>query len=530
MVRSLPAALLAAVLPAAALAQPTDPPTDPDRLPSLTPRVFESRGTLAVSLPDIERQPLSGFGPAPRTFVVPEDRLPFSRPFRSDLDALPRIVLPPPPAPAEDTRVLRRVRLEGGAGAQWGRYGRANLSGVGAAGEFFVDAAYDGVEGGDYVGFDRVEARAGGRSFALGSLSLEGSGRWDTYGPAFEPARERLGFGAEASVEGRGPIPYRAAVGFEQGRFEDPAGAATTEGRVEGAGSAGLFRDRVRLDASGGLSGSGGFGSDLRFGSAGGAVFLGREDGARLALGARVLAYDASAAAGAGNGTSVGPIVDLSLPLGPTTRVFATNDPHLVARSLLELTDANPYVATGVVVAPDLAPVDARAGLELRPSAAIVRVYGLAVHTPTRLVFEGGGAPFAEAYVSATHLGIGADVTVASPTGVSASAGVEVRGGEVEGGSDIPYFAPLVGRAGLQVPFGRGRLGLGAEGWSARPTDRSGATDAPAFGRLTLDARYDVWGPLAAVLRGERLVGSAERWPGLGEPPFTVMLGLRLTR
>ena len=108
---------------------------------------------------------------------------------------------------------------------------------------------------------------------------------------------------------------------------------------------------------------------------------------------------------------------------------------------------------------------------------------------------------------------------------------VKIRSGSAEGG-EIPFFAPLIGHAGVQAPFldGRGRVGLAASAESARPTDRSAIGEAPAFGRLSLDARYAITGPLAVVLRGERLVGEAERWPGFPEPPFTVMLGLRLAR
>ena len=533
MVRSARLAVLAALLPAGALAQTPDEPVDRSRLPSLTPRVFESRGTLAVSLPDLERQPLGGFGPAPRTYVVPETRAPIERPFAADLDALPAVALPPPAEPEPDDRLLRRVRAEAGAGANWGRYGRANLSGVGASGEFFVDGRYDGVgENGQYVGSDGGAVRAGARSYAPGNLSIEGFGRYDEYGRPFEARYARRGYGAAAGVEGLGAVPYRARLGFEQGRYTETNGAVTTEGRVDGSAEVGLLGDRVRLDASGGVAGAGGFSNDLRYGSAGGAVFLGRDDGARLALGARVLSYVADAVAGDGDALAVGPIVDLSLPVGPTTRVFATNDPHLVARSLLALTDENPFVAANAIVVPDVARFDARVGVELRPGLSIVRAYGLLVETPTRLVFETVGGAFAERYVSATHVGLGGDVTAASTSGVSASAGLEVRYGQAGTDGEIPYFAPLVGRAGLQVPFdgGRGRVGFGAEGQSARPVDLGGSSDADPFGRLTLDARYDVVAPFSAVLRGERLVGSAERWPGFPEPPFTLMLGVRLSR
>ena len=525
--------LAALALPAVASAQPDDR----SRLPSLTPAVFESRGTVSVALPAVERQPLSGFGPPPRTFVVPADRPTVSRPFDPDLDALPALALGPPFEPVVDAPDLRRVRAEAGAGTQVGRYGRVDLSGASVSGEFFVDADYDGVSGGDdRVRFDRVDLRAGGRSFAPGRLRIEGHALLDGYATPASIAtsrRQRRALGAEVGLEGLGAAPYALAVGFEQGQLSraDDAEPETNEGRLDARGRLGLFQNLVRLDAAAGTAGDGGFGSDVTYGAGGLAVALGDPERARLVVGARLMAFDGSATAGGGDGRAVGPIVDGQLPLG-TGRAFLTNDPHLGVRSLSDLTETNPFVRADPIVFPDLVPIDARAGIELRPGAARVRAYALAMHAPTYLVFEPVGGQFGEAYVSATAGGLGADVVVAAPSGVSASAGLEVRAGTVEGGDRIPFYAPLVGRAGVQVPFlrGRGRVGLSALAESARPATRSGNADAPAWGMVALDARYDLVGPFAAVLRGERLVGPAERWPGSPEPPFTVMLGLRFAR
>ncbi len=535
----LASALLAALtvalaLPAAAQGQPD--PVDRSRLPSLTPAVFESRGTVSVELPVVNRQPLSGFGPPPRTYVVPADRQAITRPFDPDLDWLPALAFAPPPEPVGDDLTLRRLRAEAGGGAQSGRYGRLDLSGVGASGEFFVDADYDGADGGsDRVRFDRLDVRAGGRSFGRGRLRLEGFASLDGYAtPAsiVTARRQRRSLGAQAGVEGLGAVPYALTIGFEQGQLSrtNDAEPESNEGRVDANARAALFQDRLRADVAGGLAGSGGFGNDVQYGAAGLAVALGRADGARLVLGARVLGYSASASAGGGDGQLVGPIVDVQVPLG-ANRLFATNDPHLAVRSLYDLTADNPFVLPDPIVVPDVVPVDARVGIELRPGAARVRGYGLAMVAPTYLAFERAGGAFSETYVDASAYGIGGDLTVAAASGATASAGLELRRGTSDGG-DIPFFAPAVARAGFQVPVagGRGRVGLSARGESARPADRAGLEDAGAWAVLALDARYDVRGPFSVVLRGERLVGEAERWPGSPEPPFTVMLGLRLSR
>ena len=528
-----PLVALALALPAVALAQPDDR----SQLPSLTPAVFESRGAITVAVPDVDRQPLSGFGPPPRAYVVPAERRPVTQPFRPDLDALPALALAAPPEPAGLAFDVRRVRAEGGGGAYVSRYGRFDLSAAAASGEVFVDADYDGIDGTDgRVRFDRVDVRAGARSFAPGRLRLEAHALLDGYAtPAAFPTarRRRRALGVEASAEGLGRVPYAVALGFENGRLgrQDDLEPSSTEGRVDASGRVGLLGDRLRLDGAAGVAGADGFGSDVTYGAAGLAVALGTVEGPRLVVGARVLAFDATAASGAGSGQAVGAIVDVSLPVG-TGRLFLTNDPHLGVRSLADLTETNPYVLPAPIVAPDVVPVDARAGIELRPGAARLRAYGLAMFAPTYLVFEQAGGQFGEAYVQATAAGLGGDVVVTAPSGVTASAGVEVRAGTVENGDVIPFYAPIAARAGVQVPLlgGRARVGLSALGESARPRDRSGFDDAGAWGLLALDARYDLRGPFSAVLRGERLVGEAERWPGYPEPPFTVMLGLRFAR
>ncbi|MDT0632921.1 hypothetical protein RQM47_12520 [Rubrivirga sp. S365] len=523
--------LLPFLLPALAAAQTPDD----ERLPSLTPRVFESRGTVRVSLPDIERQPLSGFGPPPRTYVVPAEREPATRPFAPDLDALPVYVLDAPPEPALSAREPNTFRVEGGVGSHVARYGRADLAATGAAGAFFVDADYDGIPGGDVgfdqrVGEDAFAVRAGGHSFAPGRVRIEGHAvldRYSTPATAEFGRRSRRSLGAEVGVEGFGAVRYDAEVRFEQSRLARTDGdEEATEGRFEALARAGFLDDRVRLDAAGGTASPGSGGADVQYGSAGAAVALGR-GGASLVVGARVLGYDGD---GGGNSVSVGPIIDLTLPLRGMT-AFATNTPRLAARSLSDLAALNPFVAPDPLVVPDVLPVDARAGVEVGRGPFRARAFGIGLYAPTLLVFErGGDALYAEDYVEATVYGAGADLVATAPGGAEASAGVEYRYARTDDGDSVPFYAPFVGRAGVQVPFPRGRVGLAAYGEGPRPTQRIGGDDASAWGLVSLDARYDVYDPFSVTLRAERLVGEAERWPGFPRPPFAVMLGLRLAR
>ncbi|MDX1419312.1 MAG: hypothetical protein R3181_05045, partial [Rubricoccaceae bacterium] len=128
--RLLPLLLLA---PLAAAAQPDD-----ERLPDLTPSVFEIQGELEIDLPQLERQPLSGFGPPPRTYVVPAERPPATRPYGPPFDGLPALALAPPPDPRADLPAGQSLRAEAGAGLGGARYARLDAAGnAGGAVVFF---------------------------------------------------------------------------------------------------------------------------------------------------------------------------------------------------------------------------------------------------------------------------------------------------------------------------------------------------------------------------------------------------------
>ena len=115
--------LLLALLPLAAAAQP-----EPEQLPDLTPRAFEIRGDLQISLPNLERQPLRGFAPPPRTYVVPGSRQTYVAPYGQRLDGLPADGLAAPAPPAVATLAPLTGRIDAGFGRYLSRLGRVTLN------------------------------------------------------------------------------------------------------------------------------------------------------------------------------------------------------------------------------------------------------------------------------------------------------------------------------------------------------------------------------------------------------------------
>jgi hypothetical protein len=126
--------------------------------------------------------------------------------------------------------------------------------------------------------------------------------------------------------------------------------------------------------------------------------------------------------------------------------------------------------------------------------------------------------------------GGGGALTLYAPNGFRATAEAEVRAGSLrDGDRDIPYFAPVVGRLSLAMPFveGRGLVQVTGTAESTRPTETEGE-DAPAWARLDAEAHYLFAAGFGVLLRAERLAGRAEQWPGFPRPPATVLAGLRL--
>ena len=120
-----------------------------------------------------------------------------------------------------------------------------------------------------------------------------------------------------------------------------------------------------------------------------------------------------------------------------------------------------------------------------------------------------------------------------TPSGIELTAGGAIRDGSLTTSNQaLPYYASTVGRVGAQIPFasGRGHIGISAYFEGERPADRVETRMISSFGILGVDAAYEFTRGLSFVLRGERLVGDAERWEGFPQASTTILGGIRLVR
>ena len=556
---------LLALLPLAAAAQPdtTRAQPDPERLPDLTPRAFEIRGDLQISLPNLERQPLRGFAPPPRTYVVPADRRTFVAPYGQPLDGLPGDPLAEPVPPQVSALSPLTGRIDAGFGRYLSRLGRLTVS----TGGLGVDVGYSGFSSFQPFGEDGPSDP----DFDAVSDVFDGHLAYTTQGPT------RLGFSLDGDYQRysllgeRGldtPVPPNRTgrtlgggvfvtsdqperVGYDLGaRFAStdyavsvaddlldagvpPGSFEQTEARLEADG--GVRYDRFRLDAGGAFAGLGdeGLGESLTAYHAGGTVRLDVGRG-ELEVGARLLGYEASAANGGGSSLNVGPVVRFAMPLAASARLFVRAEPRAEGGSLAALYRENPFAVPQPFVLPSLHVLDGTGGVEIQSEAVRITAYGGATYSPVYRYYERAASGLTEGlyavrYGEATVVRAGGSLTVYAPNGLRATLGAEARSASLDGGADVPYVAPLTGSLSLGLPFAgaRGLVQVTGSAESARPTEDPDR-DAAAWATLDAEATYRFAAGFGVLLRAERLAGRAEQWPGNPRPPGTVLAGLRV--
>ncbi|MEM8558397.1 MAG: hypothetical protein AAGG50_11295 [Bacteroidota bacterium] len=530
-----------------------------EALPDLTPREFEIQGDLQVDFSGIRRQPLSGFGPPPRAYVVPAERAPTERVYGFPLEQIEPPELPAQPIPKTDLLRPLTGTVEGLAGVYAARAARLRLQQSGATGAFFLDADYDGLS--TYSPFDAaVSSGTAIYNRAGGTVGYESSAGWqieaggqfvdhELYGAAFaapgalagsalpdQPTRTTVHghllarFGdAESPASGTLRYDY-ASTATDLDAFATPATLAAddpTEGRLTASGHA-TWR-RLHLDGHGSIAGAdAAVGTDIVGAGAGLALALRQTRTSSLRLGARVLFTEGVL----GTTTAVGPLVAFELrPRRGTVRVFAENSPRVVHQGLASVFAANPFAERAPLIMPEIRPVDARAGVRTQFGEIQATVYGGAQWGDHAQFFERNAQTglFTVGYDEAQRFFGGVEAAFGSPDRIEATVGVEARSGRlVDADADLPYYAPVVATASVATALlnERLRLGLHARAEGVRPASVAG-DEAPGFLDLSAEASYRFNERFDVVVRGGGLAGEVERWDGYPEAPFTMLGGLR---
>ncbi|CAN5473695.1 TonB-dependent receptor [soil metagenome] len=543
-------------------ATPTALAQQEEVLPDLTPREFVIRGDATVSLPTIERQPLSGFGPPPRTYVIPAERNPAVAPYGQDFAQLPPAPMAAPRDPALAEADARFVRLDVLAGRYASR--RVGLDAFAPIGRaaLFVELDYEDLDrfrpsipgGADTIStpYDALTYRAGFRTRGPYRFGVSAAGFADTYSligerfvfstatAPFDRRGRGTSFEAFASGEAATALPFELGVRYETTRYDlshrtlaADAAPELSDGRLGVRGRIELFQRRVVADGEFTSLNTGvATGPDLQTYSGGGAFRIEFGSG-MFELGARALGYTASDANGGGFSNVVAPIVRFELSPSPGLRLFANTDGRVKPRNYRDLYLENPYASLSPVLAPQLVQADGRAGFAVQRELLAFRAYGLGTLSPVHQYWsrqEDG--LFRPEYTTARILGGGAEATISELGGASLTAGFEFRDAMLtELGARVPYYAPIVASAAVRAPFLNNRLNLGAAARyeASRPRSLDGSDTVGGFALLSADASFELIRYASVLLRGERLLGSAEQWEGFPRPPFTVMAGLRLS-
>ncbi|MEM6782586.1 MAG: hypothetical protein AAF624_02500 [Bacteroidota bacterium] len=530
-----------------------------EALPDLTPREFEIQGTLQVDFSGIQRQPLSGFGPPPRAYVVPAERAPTEYVYGYPLDQIAPPALAAQPIPKVDLLNPLTGVVEGLAGLYAGRAARLRLQQNGQTGAFFLDADYDGLS--TYSPFDadvsdgtaiynRASATIGYGTYT--GLHVEAGGHFvdhELYGAAFgqpgapagsplpdQPTRTTTG--GHAALRYNSPTrPLSAHVQYtfvrattDLAEFTVPVGLMQddpSEGRLT-AGVEARY-GRFNFDGTASIAGANAaFGTDVQGYAVGGTFRLRETRTTSLDIGGRALVAEGPL----GDLVSGGPIVRFELrPRRSAVRVFAENEPSVLDQSLGSAYEANPFVDLNPVVMPEVQAVNARAGVQTQIGTARATLYGGTQWGDFTQFFERDPATglFTMGYGDTRRYFGGLEAALGRPDRVEATVGIEARSGQlVDADADLPYYAPVVAHATLTVALlsERLRLGVSARAEGTRPADRAGA-EATGFFDLSADAGFQLTERLDLLVRAGGLAGDVERWAGYPEAPFTVLGGLR---
>ncbi|GBD02203.1 hypothetical protein HRbin18_01939 [bacterium HR18] len=545
-------------------------------LPDLAPREIEIRGTLEISFPSLQRQPLVGFNPPPLVPQVSPDRQPYIEPYSEAARLAGPVSLQRPVPPAIATigsgRPARGL-FEGALGRYVTRSFNGYLEQSFSNGLMPYGAVrYTGSNG--FVPFadrpeietpyDLLNVQAGLAYSGPVHAGLEVGGFAHTYRlyglvetlPFDAPQREGTGayaqlwLGPSAQDDVEGGLELRLSSSryrttYPEGFFSPAAETyRRLERRLDAQGQLALplTAGTLHLDAQGHLAGidpSGFLESDVWSLSGGASLALPLGSTLQLSIGGRVLVLEATPTHT--RATYVSPVLAVDVSLTPRSRLYVRQQPHLIPYRLDELLREMPILDDSVLPQPALHTVDLEAGSEVFFRAVRLRAAGgfraspferyavlsrRLVGTELRYLTQLGYAQQRRYYAQG-------EIAMTLPGSLQGSLRLtyqQVRLPEVD--RPVPYEPSWRGQLLLAYPLPkqRGLVQLTGSYEGLRYADLSQTQRVSPYLDIDLQATYQLTPAIGFIGSLENLTPGTyrSRWLGYPEPHVLLSVGMRI--
>ncbi len=545
-------------------------------LPDLAPREVEIRGTLEISFPSLQRQPLIGFNPPPLVPQIPADRQPYVEPYRQVAATLSPVSLKRPEPPSIAT-IGRGNPANGLFESTIGRYLTRSFNGyleypltggltpyaaliyTGSSGfQPFVDRS--DLE----APYDQLNARTGLAYTGRLQAGLELGGfahRYRLYGLVRDltysaPRREgqggyvqlRVAPSAQDDLEGflqlrLSTIHY--ATTYPAGFFNQsrPVERTQLERRldVQGMLSYPFTAGTLSFDVQGHVAGidpQAFLESDVRSLAVGAAWQFVFGPRLQLTVGGRLLGLEADPTGS--HALYLSPVIELVLFPTAGTRLYARQQPSIQAYRLDELLQETPVLDEPLVPQPALRSVDLEAGgafflgaLRLQMAAGFVQAPLERYRYQIRRSFPPLVSVTRLNYAELRRLYLRTEATLTLPAGLQGSLGLILQEVDLqESNQHVPYEPNWLAHLLLSYRFAqqRGFIQLLGRYEGVRYATFNEQQRLAPYLDLDLQATYQLTAAIGVVARLENLAPQRYRthWLYYPEPSAIFSAGMRI--
>ncbi|SHK03290.1 hypothetical protein [Rhodothermus profundi] len=572
--RTLGMLLLGWMATASAVAQVSD--TARIMLPDLAPREVEIRGTLEISFPSLQRQPLIGFNPPPLIPQIPPDRQPYVEPYRQAAASLTPVSLQRPEPPAIAT-IGRGNPARGLFESTLGRYLTRSFNGFLEHPLTHTLTAYGSLVYTGSSGFrpfterpeletpyDLLDLQAGFTYFGRLQASLELGGTFDTYRlyglvrdlPYSAPRREiqagyallRIAPAAQEDFEGYLQLRLSSnryatlyPTGFLGGSAPPSPEVDRREQRLDLRSTlrAPFASGTLHFDLQGHLATlTPATAAQVRSVAVGIAWQFNFSPALHLTVGSRVLGLQADPTTT--RALYLSPVLELTLFPAPGTRLYLRQQPSLQAYRLDLLLQETPVLDDQVVPQPALRSIDLEVGSEFFLGTIRLQTAAGFVHAPleryvyqTRRSFPPIASVTRLSYAKQRHWYLRAGAALTLPSGLQGTVSLryqQIRLSEIN--QRTPYEPTWQALVLLSYRFAqqRGFIQWMGRYEGVRYASLNRQQRLSPYLDLDLQASYQLTPSIGLVVRLENLAPRRyrTRWLHYPEPSAVLSAGMRI--